>query len=119
MYIIFIIYSFPMSTPIIVQVLAGRGLTCMAPIIIFYYTIFKKQYFIHKLIIYSFPMSTPTIVRVLAGRGLTSMDPNGLSDPYCVLGEANPRNGEFIDPTKCTRSEVYISFFFFFVYLFL
>src|ERR1700677_5229646 len=50
--------------------------------------------------------TTTTTVKVLAGKALKSMDLNGLSDPFCVLGEADPVSGKFIDVNKCVRSEV-------------
>lgn len=47
-----------------------------------------------------------TSIQVIEARGLTSKDPNGASDPYCLVGEASPSSGEFIDLNQCTRSEV-------------
>jgi hypothetical protein len=45
-------------------------------------------------------------IQVLEARNLKSTDPNGLSDPYCVIGAADPKTGEFVDKKTCIKSEV-------------
>lgn len=50
-------------------------------------------------------------IKVLEARNLKSTDPNGLSDPYCLLGVADTNSGEFIDRNTTVRSEVIIIIF--------
>ena len=45
-------------------------------------------------------------VRVMQAKGLTAKDPNGLSDPYFLIGAADQITGSFLDPAKCLRSKV-------------
>lgn len=51
-------------------------------------------------------------IKVLEARNLKSTDPNGLSDPYCLLGVADTNSGEFIDRNTTVRSEVIYNNFF-------
>jgi len=48
-----------------------------------------------------------TKVEVLGARNLAPKDPNGLSDPYCVVGLADPLTGGFVDTPACIRSKTH------------
>jgi hypothetical protein len=47
-------------------------------------------------------------VEVRGARGLLPMDPNGQSDPYCLVGLADSQTNAFIDPSNVLRSKVLI-----------
>jgi hypothetical protein len=51
-----------------------------------------------------------TTVQVIEGKGLASKDPNGMSDPYCIIGIPSPSSPTgFSDLEPCVRSEVFFS----------
>jgi hypothetical protein len=45
-------------------------------------------------------------IEVRGARGLMPMDPNGQSDPYCLIGVADPTTNAFMDPSSVARSKV-------------
>lgn len=55
-------------------------------------------------------------IQVLGARSLKSTDPNGLSDPFCIIGVAHHNNKnndteyQFVDALSCVTSEVSTNF---------
>ena len=47
-------------------------------------------------------------VEVRGARGLLPMDPNGQSDPYCLVGVADTQTNTFLDPSNVVRSKVIV-----------
>lgn len=54
-------------------------------------------------------------LKVIEGRGLASKDPNGMSDPYCLIGLPTLSRSEFLDLKQCFRSEVLFMLLLFFI----
>lgn len=57
--------------------------------------------------LYTLPHLMAATIQVVEGRKLIGKNPNGFSNPYVLIGPADPQTGLFANPGACNRSEVF------------